>query len=55
MGQFLAKLCKNVCEEVRTFQKVSIKASLKHNAQLTFTCSKLTIKTLEKSVKYIQS
>ena len=27
----------------------------KHNTQLTFTCSKSTIKTLEKVVKYVPS
>ena len=31
MSRILAKLCKNVCKEVPTFQKISIKTDLKRN------------------------
>ena len=31
MSQILAKLCENVCKEVPTFQKISIKTDLKRN------------------------
>ena len=35
--------------------RINGKIFIKKDAQLTFTCSKSTIKTLEKGVKYVQS
>ena len=36
-------------------RKVTLLTNVFSNAQLTFTCSKSTIETLEKGVKYVQS
>ena len=39
----------------RSLSEVFIIVNLRHVTQLTFTCSKSTIETLEKGVKYVQS
>ena len=43
-----------ISTNIPAFNEVNVKL-LVHSSQLTFTCSKSTIETLEKGVKYVQN